>query len=222
MVVHRAYTFDPLAFHKYLKEKIGSGDNLDLLALQQIASDVVSNASDTTLQILEAIRFDDEWFDTSHPDDSFTTHWYILALVAALRKAPSLSNRSLFSWELLKLGLPEVGWSEADVKLLVYGELLKTLIESSGDSRFLSEFVGISQFGGWLSLDTIRRLLPKLDISLEALPARQREVRESLAFYAEIQSEDPLVTLRLAFADAAEMLNVAISRNEALFLILDY
>ena len=62
-VMHRAYTFDPVAFHQMLQRDIlheGTVRDDCLLAVARMA---VSEASPTTRQALEMVRFDAEWLD---------------------------------------------------------------------------------------------------------------------------------------------------------------
>jgi hypothetical protein len=220
-IIHRAYSFDPIVFHSMLQEKLMKHNQFSLDTVLDLARTIVSNAPENTKRVLEDMRFDDVWLDTSDDEISHTNEWYMIALAQNLSPAPSLSNRLQVSHIVLKLILPITGWTDTEVELLLRGQLLDTLVESSGNTFFINEFRGLKQYGGWLSVDDIKSLLFRLQGVERYFSSPSREAEEALAKFAVHWSLSPGEMMRKAYADAREMLQTAIERNSALFVLLD-
>lgn len=218
-VIHRAYSFDSGLFHRYLQEKTVHQKLLRLDVLLQLAEETVAGASETTQQALEDLRFDDGWFETSDDGVTWSTHWYMIILARHLTPAPSLSNRSPVSWKVLDLTLSTLGWGHAELETLLRGQPLHTLVESSNNPLFVTEFTCINQFGGWLRQSEVRRLYSHL-LQTQRLHSRYA-VSEELSKFALLWSQSPAEMLGQAYADAMEMLTVALDKDEALFVVLD-
>lgn len=221
-IIHRAYTFDPVQFHTRLEERVIQHGQLALDALYNLVTTIVANASETTLKALEDMRFNSEWLDVSDEEVSRLPNWYMIVLAQALSPAPSLSNRLMSSYGVLERILPIVGWTDAEIRLLVQGNRLHTLVESSGNPLLRDKFYyGVDQFGGWLSLIDIESLLSRLLAIEERFMSPSPQLIGSLLDFAQWWSQSPIEMISKAYADAKEMLQTAVERSSALFMILD-
>jgi hypothetical protein len=70
---HRAWTFDPAAFHHWLEERAIVGDELRLDLLLEFAKNVVTDASPTTWDALDWVRYDEELLEN---DEGLLDGWY--------------------------------------------------------------------------------------------------------------------------------------------------
>jgi hypothetical protein len=107
------------------------------------------------------------------------------------------------------------------MKLMLRGESLDTLVESSGNDFFINEFRGIGQYGGWLGLEDVKLLLSRLRQVEKHFAYPNHEAVNILANLAGLWSQSPAEMMSKAYADAIEMLQTAINRNSALFVLLD-
>jgi hypothetical protein len=217
-VVHRAFTFSPKPFHRRVSEAIAAGQELDLHALHQMAQAALHRATSETWQALEAMRFEPRWLDVSEPDVSHSTEWYALLLAQQLTPAPALSRDGFAAFVILRQALPALEWDRGDIHALILGDPLQTLLASAGDSRFTSEFAGIDQYGGWLSQARLRHMSSKLQSAQASAAATAPQVTSLLE---EIGVFSPAESLRVALTMAHEMVQTALDREQALFLVLD-
>ena len=234
-VVHRAYRFEPVLFHKYLQSNLMVGDRLSLEALRTLAVTTVDSANESTRQALNAIRFTPESLkasgDSPEAEQDFAEprvrinhagELYMAILCGNLSPVPSLSNRLQISWQVLEIGLPHLGWNINDVKSLIYGYPLHSLVKSSGIAQFASIFTGVDQFGGWLSYGATASLISKISKARSAIQATTQGLPSNLIELAELGSTDPRDMIRDAYADALEMLQTVLDKSQVLFLVLDY
>jgi hypothetical protein len=220
-VIHRAYTFDPLAFHQDLQAKLVVDNQLRLEILRDLAISISAHPTETIQQVLIYLEFDSEWFDTDEEDVSYTDKWYVLALAEKLSPAPSLSHRCQVSFRVLEDVLPFLGWSPDEIKLLVYGERLHRILELFGHPLFVAEFRCINSYGGWLSTEIAAQLLSHLLLMEDFFPSAALEVRKDIKDLAGWWSRSPADLLSQAYTDAREMLETALARKQALYLLLD-
>jgi hypothetical protein len=97
---------------------------------------------------------------------------------------------------------------------------MHTLVEQSGIAAFAGAFPSIDQFGGWLDQLQVHALAERLRsaeryFSPSYLPAAAARP------VARVAGLDLEAVLRGAYTDAASMLQAALSRRAALFLVLD-
>ncbi len=221
-IIHSAYLFDPVKFHRQLREKVVRQNRLDEHAMQDMAKDVVKNASAATRQALRYLRFDPEWLDWPDPEVTHLDKWYVAVLAGTLTLAPSLSNRSPISWRILKQALPLAAWSTQEANRLVEGNPLPSLIESSELVTWLNPIAGaLYPYGGWLSLSDAQDLETRLVQSQEKLLKPPKLLENALLEPAALWSESPRELLQRAYADASDMLRAATESRKALLVILD-
>jgi hypothetical protein len=221
-VLHRAYHFDADAFHRALRPMIFTGDGIDEDKLQQAARAVVATASPVTNDMLIMLRFDQELLDTPEPDISRTHLWYLYLLAQSVQSAPSLGNRFHGSYYILERVLPLVGWSDDDVRSLIRGYPLHTLVESSNDPALIAEVrLGVDPYGGWLTQTQATQLFSRLQRHQDTIRVPSDELRLALAEYAEWNKTTVDDLLERAYGDALEMLQTTISKRKDLFIILD-
>jgi hypothetical protein len=220
-IIHTAYRFDPLRFHTLLEEKIIDQGALRLDRLQRWAVELAANASDVMLHVLANMRYGEEWLDSSDDSVSKSDFWYMIVLSQACSPNPSLSNRQRVSWRVLEQVLPVLDWPRPQIDLLIRGEWLHTLVESSGNVLFIDEFTTVDQFGGWLRLSDAQSLLSHLQVNQKQFLSPPSEFIEALSDFAKLWSQSPVEMINKAYADATEMLQTAIDHYEALFVILD-
>jgi hypothetical protein len=217
-VLHRAFTFSPEPFHRRMAEAIAAGQELDLRALHQMAQAALHRATSETWQALEAMRFEQRWLDVSEPDLPHSTEWYALLLAQELTSAPGLSRDGVAAFAILRQALPALEWEQGDIDALIFGDPLQTLLASAGDARFTSEFAGIDQYGGWLSQTRLRHMSSKLQSAQSSAAATAPQITNLLE---EIGVFSPAESLRVSLTMAQVMVQTAMDREQALFLVLD-
>lgn len=222
-VIHRAYTFDPARFHLMLRQDTIDGGVLREDRLLMAAREAVATASPTMRQALEMVRFDEEWVDRPGEDEAAVRarEWYIILLTSTLSSAPSLTHRFPVGWIVLERVLPLAGWTPEDVRRLVRGDRLDTLVASSGDDVFASYFRGVNQVGGWLDVDGAATLRGRLQGAARCFSPSDGFAVEAATPIAALWSRDPHEVLQSVYADVSEMLETAVERRHALFLVLD-
>jgi len=215
-IVQAAWTFDPTQFHTMLWEKIVVDEQVCFDLLLDLAKAAVANPSEGTRTALEFIRFDEEWLDPSDPSPNY---WYLLALSSMLSLAPSLSTRFIPSWRVMKDVLPFARWSETEINQLIRGKSLSSLVLSSGNSLFSETFdFRHPSSEGWLSFADAQTLLPRLEASQEyfSLPQSIKAIE-----WAKFWKRDSRLLLQDSYKDALDMLNTAILRKSALFIVFE-
>lgn len=213
-VQYRAWTFDAVAFHRWLDTRVVVEERYSPEQLREAAMEVASEASATVLEYLECLtlsRQDQEsWDDTFHnPQADHEADWYAISLAGHLVPAPRLSMATYgrMQWLLPKAGL---GWSAGRTDRLLNGLSLRWLVEDHG-AECLHVSLGLQlrtvevttgSGGGWLPLWAVKRYRHWLDESLRGLPA------------ADVSDlHEPL-------AEVTAMLDAAIAREAALRMIL--
>ena len=81
-VVHMAYTFDDIAFHQYLADKITIGLTIDFSTLYHLAIQAVMERKHEKDRLLEYIRYNDTWLETTDEDIADAYQWYLLIPVS--------------------------------------------------------------------------------------------------------------------------------------------
>lgn len=220
---HFAYSFDVILFHNNLYNIVIDRNDFSEDKLLSYIISIITNNSDDTRKILDNLRFDKEWLNTSDPEISKTDKWYMVALAEALRPIPSLSNRTQFSYIVLRRILPISGWSSNEIQVLTQGQFLHTMLENLGIELFIRNFLGIDQFGGWVSFENAKSFLSKLEDTkqffsdqifyTEALKA----IEEMASFYNKPSEE----LFKNSLNDALDMLKEAVFRKHSIFMFID-
>ncbi|GEM_PF-2082444 len=217
-LIHAAYTFDAQGFHRELEAKLIVNNQLRLEVLYDLAASVVAAPSATTQEILDLLRLDAELLEPPTEEDvSYTDAWYMIVLADKLTPAPSLSHRCLVSHLVLQYGLPLLGWSADEIRLLLSGEPMHRLIEAFGHPLFVAEF-WCNEYGGWLSIERAAPLLSRLLLVENFFPSPLLEARKEITDLAGWWSRSPAELLSQAYADAREMLETSLARKQSLFL----
>ena len=218
-IYHFAYTFNSDDFHRDLKARIIKEGEIDVYKLQQEARSLVLNASDKMKQILDDLRYDDEWLDDPDGDASQSSRWYLINLVSVFDHCPSLSNNRFYlSHYVLEKVLPVAGWNKGEITEPIHGKYLSTLLESTEYEAFLNEFILL---GGCLSNKDIVSVHTHLKSSREYFTAQSPVVMESIKAITDRIALNPDDILNAAYEDAIEMLETATKRNESLYLLRD-
>jgi hypothetical protein len=213
---HHAWTFDPEPFHHWLEERIVEEGELRLDKLHELATGIFRNASPATRDALGWMRLDDELYvDMSDPEVDYSIRWYMITLASWLQPAPALPY-----YYALQIVLPLAGWSEEEIRLLIYGRPWGTLAEASGNELFATEFDWIWDYG-WLDLTTVEDLLNRLLDAEDLFLSPPGEGMEKLLEWAEEVSRDPAEMLIMTYLTTREMLYTAFDRRQALLMALD-
>ena len=218
---HRAFLFRSLEFHRRLETQILSGENIDTTSLLGFATKISENASGASLRALESIRFDSSWLDLKDPDSWIGNELYMIALTENVTEAPSLSNRSTLSYQVIERLLPLLGWRIEEVNRLSRGDPLDTLPTISQNQLFVEVFNALSQFGGWLDLASVTTLRAKLGISIDMASGSKTSLISSITNLSTLCGQDPEIMIENAFADATDMLNAAFENKKDLWVILE-
>jgi hypothetical protein len=219
-VRHHAYAFDPATYLADVERMCG-GDPARAPVLRASAEGVVRAAGSTQRELLDFLRYDDEWL-REDPGEPLRAEWLALLLVPRLSALPSLSHREPHAYHALERALPAAGWAPQDASLLVRGEGLDTLPERLGTPALAGTFRRPWPYGGWLPSDEVARLRDALE------RVRPRLLRPGPPEVAALEpwlkggtrgAEDILPG---AFADAAEMLDAAITQGGgAVYLLFE-
>lgn len=220
-IMHQAYTFDPLLFHRDLEQRVMRRGKLNLDRLRDLARETVATQSATVRDALRLLRFDEEWLTEADPEVTHTHQWYLISLTRYFEPAPALNQRLINSFWILSYALPFVGWSEAATAVFMRGQPLHLLVEHSGNDQFIAEFsVGIDSFGGWIDIEMIQQLHVQLRTVEQALahPEVSKKLAAKNPQYLASMSAN---VISQAYHDGLDMLSTAVERQRALFIILD-
>jgi hypothetical protein len=227
-ILQRAYSFDPARFHASLAARVVVDGRIAEARLRDIALEVVAQPTDTTQRALEDLRYDESWIMDEGADCEATdrrgfywTRWYLCALAAALTPAPSLTERFRPGWFVLDAVLLSTGWTRDDLQQLYAGRPMHTLVEQSGIAAFAGAFPSIDQFGGWLDQLQVHTLAERLRSAERYFSPSYLPAAAAARPVARVAALDVEAVLRGAYADAASLLQAALSRRAALFLVLD-
>ena len=246
---HRAWTFDPAAFHQWLEERVIDGGELRLDLLLKLAKNVVKDASPNTWDALDWVGYDEELLEN---DEGLLDWWYMFALTPHLRPAPSLADRIAYGQTVLGYVLQHAGWSDDELRLLALGRPMHLMATTYGSAPIVAEFGQSTVFssGGWLDLTEARQLLSRLEEAqdhffspsqetLERLDTREtakdyvsrvaeshriseQEVEKLFPSYVAFLSQSVPEKLTNVYRDAQEMLRTALEREETLFLVIQH
>jgi hypothetical protein len=246
---HRAWTFDPAAFHHWLEERVIEGGELRLDLLLEHSKSVVKDASPTTWDALDWVRYDEELLEN---DEGLSDWWYMFALTPHLRPAPSLADRIAYGQTVLGYVLQLAGWTDDDLRLLALGRPMHLMAATYGSAPIVAEFGQSTVFsgGGWLELSEARRLLVQLEEAQDHFFSPSQETSERLdtretakervsrlaeshglseqeaeklfPSYVAYFSQSAPEKLKNVYRDAQDMLRTALERENALFLVIKY
>ncbi len=220
------YTFDGYGFLADLEALIVKDGVLQEDILLAKAVEVVNNASETLLKILDRMHYGEYWLEDPEDPDPEPGLWFLIVLASVLEPAPALNlNRNKKSYYVLEAILPVAGWSDEEVKELFFGKRLCVLLQAYGNELFTRAFISYA-WDGYLSLDDVKRLRTRLQSSQDYFsPSSGVSIeliqKRGLPKYAGAPSQEPTVILENAYADATDMLQAAIDREKDLLIILE-
>ena len=217
---HRAFTFNINEFYNDLQNVIVES-KLSKERLWELSKEAVGKPSVATIQALNFLRYDQEWFDLSDPDISRESDWYLVFLTSKFKMAPDLSSSQPFSYSILRRVLKLVGWSSDHIDLLIKGSDLETLVKVTNDPIFISSFTFPQYRGGWVNQEDISMLYSKLTLSQEVFFEPSKQLIESVEDLAGYFSLGPDEVIRKSYVEAVCMLSYALQRKNPLFFILD-
>jgi hypothetical protein len=186
MIGHRAYSFDPRKFHTDLAARVTRNGTFRPELLHELVVEIAANPSDVTREVLGWIRYDEEdWLE----EDNDFDFWYVIALAGAVVPVPHLS---MPSYNMMKEGLPSVGWSSEEVRELLFGKNLDLLPEIYGYEFFHQKFSkDLRQHGGWLEPADASSLLAKLGAVEERFALPAPILVEAVRYYAGFLGAEP-------------------------------
>ncbi len=221
-IIHFAYTFPSDEFHTMLKAKIVFNDKIDLRVLHDLAATTFEHASDELKQIFDDMRCDETWLEDPDNDGSPAYLWYTLVLYSIMREAPSLSNNRFHgSHIILEDGLPYAGWSNEEIYKLLFGKGIDAILSRNEFQVFARD---LSLHGGCLSQSDIKSLLSHIHESEDILLGQAQEIGKAsnlINKFAKANSLELNEALQMACDDAVEMLETALDRDEALYVLRD-
>lgn len=216
---HFAYTFNSDDFHGDLKERIVHHGRINIEQLHQRARSLSLNASDELKQILSSLKYDDEWLNDPDGDNSHAYLWYLINLASVFKPCPSLGNNRFHgSHYVLEAILPIARWESDEIRALIFGKPLSTLLESSEYQIFLPHF---TLHGGCLSNKDIVSIHAHLRLSTDYFSPQSSESRSAIKIYSDNNNMNPIEVLNCAYGDAVDMLETAMKSKESLYLLRD-
>ncbi len=123
-VVHVAFQFNPSDYYKELLNRMFTDGSWNPDNARILARSIVSEATSEEEETLLYFRFDHSWLPYEAIEGSTPTDWAVLFLTKMLTKSPSLSNRFMGSYAILKTLLPLAGWSPEEINMLLTGRNL--------------------------------------------------------------------------------------------------
>ena len=208
---HLAYTFNSDDFHGFLRTKTVKNGKLKLLELQQLARSIVQNAPESLLGILRNIKYDEQWLDNPENDESQAYLWYTICLTSYFRECPSLSNnRLVISHIVLEKILPLLGWTTEQIRELIFGKFLDTLVNSPEDNSLLNS---LSLYGGALSLGDIGAINLHLEENSKHFSAKQPSMTNAVSTLASYNNLSAAQVIDMAHSDAIDMLRACTERE---------
>jgi hypothetical protein len=154
--ISRAWMLDSIEFHRDFETLLGSSDGLVGVRDQALS---IWNSQDPVVQsYVELLAVDpDGW--RSECEDTHLVDWYRMSM------APYLIPMTTFaSPDLVRRGLPQLGWHATEARRLARGRELVTLAERHLADRLLERLR--TRFGwnhkGWLEHDDMADTLDRL------------------------------------------------------------
>jgi hypothetical protein len=220
-VVHVAFQFNPSDYYKELLNRMFTDGSWNPDNARILARSIVSEATSEEEETLLYFRFDHSWLPYEAIEGSTPTDWAVLFLTKMLTKSPSLSNRFMGSYAILKTLLPLAGWSPEEINMLLTGRNLNTLIEASGNDILINNITGLQQYGGWLEVADIQNLLEQFLKTEDLFCSPPSSTLTEIAHFASLWHIEPQTLVRLAYLDGFDMLNTATQSEKDLILVLD-
>jgi len=220
-VFHIAFQFYATDFHKRLQNQMLIDGNWYPEYARALARKIISKAPPDALETLMSFRFDTSWLTYEEVEDSTPTDWYVIFLTTMLTKSPSLSNRFVGNYEILRKLLPVAGWSLEEINKLLIGRNLNTLVEASENRILIENITGLEQYGGWLDAVDIQSLLKQFVEVKDLFYSPSPSALDRIAHFSSLWNTEPRALARLAYLDGFEMLSTANQAGSDLFLILE-
>ncbi len=199
-IVHRAWTFNAPEAARAIAALHASGGPP---ALRSAAHEVVMQAVPETAVALADLHFDREWIDPPDQWSDRMVESVIILLASRFSRAPAVSARTGGHVVLQKV-LATLGWSAADLELLLRGWPLEVLFSAYQAPELAADAAGIGQYGGWIPREEAPVILSRLDEAVAAARAQHGDVPGMHVL-----------------EDARQMLETARRREADLFVVLD-
>lgn len=168
-IVYFSYLFDALDFHKTMMPLISELEEGNYQSLYQLAKQTME-AKPELWPLLNSLSLGPP-FDEENEEPS-PSKWLMMIMAQFLQPIAEFGVAG--GWAFIKQGLPLIGWSEEDTKLLLFGRSLCTLLIPHKQYE-VKEYVNHPQdipwcvgYATWLDLITIERLRQQLIQSREA------------------------------------------------------
>lgn len=136
----------------------------DLARLSAISLDGYAKLAERE-EVHRAFLFDPEGSATSwmQPDFISTGLAALAVLAGGMVEVPNLSASGDTNHYLLETHLPQLGWSAADIALLVHGRPIEAMLQSYVSSVRPIEQGGFRHTGGWTTGQTAQAMKARID-----------------------------------------------------------
>jgi len=220
-VLHFAYRFDPVPLFSGLRECFSADGAVVHSALHHRAALALRDMPTAGQEALIALRYGDTWLCDDDDEADLEEKWWMLCLMHHFCAVPSLGREGMAHHVILKAVLPGLGVIEDEVKTLVSGYDLKTLIAQAPYDIAPDALPGLGDFGGWLSVAQIEKIKDRLASVEMPFTHPSSDQRDVLAKIYLPWAENAEHVCRDAFDAAMAMLDGALEHQNALFLVLD-
>jgi hypothetical protein len=216
MESHRAWTFEPVEFHRWLERSVIENDALRLDRLEKLARRGIAEARGAAQGYLDAIGCagtddDIEAFFASGEDADRSSGWYGIVLASYVEDAPALSA----PW-LMQHFLQQLGWSVEAAQDLVDGShTLAALAASSGNPLIANQF-RFARLRGWTPVVDAQRILGRLHTTQSSF---QSPPVQLVQFYGVEKQATTIRNLQKVFRESVAMLETALQRNRDLMIV---
>jgi hypothetical protein len=216
-IYHFAATFDVNLFHRELVQETVEDDKVNLTKLLNLAKSKVVRSSNSLSNILNIIRYDNDWLTDPDKDQSQAYLWYTICLADFLEISPSLSNNRFHgSHYVLENLLPLAKWSQKDIRELIHG---KPLIDLLVNTEYVQFAQLLTLHGGVLGNSDIQDKIEQMKLSVNYIYLNKHNFNDRLIKFAEYNNIKLEDMIDFALQDTIDMLQSATNTNSALYLL---
>ncbi|MGZ5006494.1 MAG: hypothetical protein ACXWFI_01160 [Methylobacter sp.] len=224
---HTAYGFDAKHFAETVRMIAYENAVFDSVSLHKHAQQTfrtLSFSHSTYAELLAGLRIDEELLFPKAGDEPESHIDFLTLLCENLTPAPNLSQRIPMGYFVIQTAFPCLGWSENDIRSIIFGDPLETLLDLALPNAIHS-FPKFPRECGWLSSERCSGIIPSVLRLIDMLSQSSAELvtaADALASYATERRSTPYALLQSVFFDVLEMLKWSQANQADLFLLLEY
>src|SRR6266536_2326433 len=126
-IIHYAYFFEWNTLSAVINKCVTESQKVNVGLLRAQAQQALAERSEFGNQLLEDLRFDEEWMDNPSNDAGRTERLLMVSIAGQISRMHRMSQSS---FALLESILPTLAWPKDKIRLLLMGRRFHELIES--------------------------------------------------------------------------------------------